>query len=316
MSIIIPYVRKHRYSVPASPEECFDATARLPEYLRNMLLSPPLQGKGLHQWVFSCVRCLVRHRPVAEIEGIMQIAGAGTGRDLTREVREALRNAWTGTGPRPAGTSLTAGSVPPGGWPDRNSELINALEPVKPCYWEALSPAGSPGAATALSALFKPSELVCMASRPDNARTAPLEEWLPFCGHLPFMVASPMSAVTGVNLSGRESHRCIANTGPRRYAVVEFDADTPEAQLACILKLSGVLPVTMILHSGGKSFHAWFHVEHLEAQTVLDFLSGAAILGADPAVFVRCQLVRVPGGLRDGATRQPVLYFDPGTIPA
>lgn len=316
MSIIIPYKKKSQYDIPASPEERFDATSALPEYLRNLLLTPPRQGTGLHKWIFSCVRGLLRYRDHASIHETMRIAAAGAGRDITREVREAIRNVWDGEGPRPPTASVASNSAPPEGWPERNPDIIGALSPVAPSWWAGNSPSSLPNASSAVSTLFHPSELLCMASRPSNARTAKLEDWLPLCDQLPFMVASPMTALTGINLSGKPSPRCIGNTGPRRYAVVEFDSDTPEAQLACIKKLSESLPVTLILHSGGKSYHAWFYVEHLDPKLVIDFLSGAAILGADPAVFVRCQLVRIPGGLREPGIPQPVLYFDPATLPS
>jgi hypothetical protein len=316
MPVIIPYKKRNPHEMPASPEARFDATSALPEYLRNMLLDPPKQGTGLHKWIFSCVRCLVRHRTAEEIQRIMHIAGAGTGRDISREIRESLRNAWTGDGPRPVSASVASHSAPENGWPARNTAIISALDPVTPSHWAGISPSSLPNASSAVSTLFHPSELLCMASKPFNAKTAKLEEWLPVCDSLPFMVASPMTALTGVNLSGKQSARCIANTGLRRYAVVEFDHDSPETQLACIKKLAEVLPVTLILHSGGKSYHAWFYVEHLEPKIVVDFLCGAAILGADPAVFVRCQLVRIPGGLREPGVPQPVIYFDPSTLPS
>jgi hypothetical protein len=44
-------------------------------------------------------------------------------------------------------------------------------------------------------------------------------------------------------------------------------------------------------------------------------MSYAAKLGADPALFVRCQWVRFPGGTRtDNGRRQPVIYFRPDLL--
>lgn len=320
--VFIPYRRNTQPRSSATPEQLFDATTRLPEYLRNLLLSPPKQGTGLHQWVFSCVRGLKRCRNDNEIVEIMNVACSSAPRDLTREVREALRSivvSLDDNGKRVivshSGGTSPSGS-PLGGWPVRNPDLIGSISPVTPQQIAGFSPSSRPTALSALTTLFDPSELVCMASSPSCAHVRPLLEWLPVCDSLPLMVASPMTAVTGVNLSGKTSNRCLSNTGPRRYAVVEFDSGSGESQLGRIMHLAKILPPTMILHSGGKSYHSWFHVSGLPDETVTDFLRGAAILGADPAVFVRCQLVRVPGGLRDGVTRQPVLYFDDSRVPS
>ena len=51
---------------------------------------------------------------------------------------------------------------------------------------------------------------------------------------------------------------------------------------------------------------------------MLSFFRYAVTLGADRATWTRCQLVRMPDGLRrnpDGSTaRQSVLYWNPGIM--
>jgi len=37
-------------------------------------------------------------------------------------------------------------------------------------------------------------------------------------------------------------------------------------------------------------------------------------LGADKATWTRCQLVRLPGGLRETGKRQDVVYLNPAVI--
>ena len=66
----------------------------------------------------------------------------------------------------------------------------------------------------------------------------------------------------------------------------------------------------MVVDSAGKSLHGWFNVFDKEEDEVMKFLKGACRLGADERMKVRCQLCRLPNGLRKGE-QQTVLYFNP-----
>jgi hypothetical protein len=44
------------------------------------------------------------------------------------------------------------------------------------------------------------------------------------------------------------------------------------------------------------------------------FFRRCVSLGADPATWTRCQLVRLPGGTRSDGTRQQVLYINPARV--
>ena len=265
--------------------------AKLPEFLRKMLLSPPKQGAGLHPWIFRCVRQLKNHRPDSEILRIMQLASQNCGRDTSREIMEALHNAKSSDEPIVRGPSISADGVAIS-WPAPNPQLIASIQPLDADFLQANMPTARPDTETAVSTLFPGNPLLCVATAPHSARTEFREFWRGKFQFMPLMVSSPMISKTGVNLSGRVSPRC----------------------LNIIWRLREILPPVMVVHSGGKSLHAWFHTEFLPPDDLVRFLSAAALLGADTSTFAKCQLVRIPGGRRDCTTRQPILYFDPNAI--
>jgi hypothetical protein len=144
----------------------------------------------------------------------------------------------------------------------------------------------------------------------EDARTAPRSHWR---GHLEWsalIVPSPMSALTGTNLDGEESRRCLDNTGPRRFLVVEFDSGATDGHAARLLHLATFAPLIVVVHSGCKSLHGWFFVANQPEAKVRQFFRYARALGADKATWSPCQMVRIPGGLRDDGHRQAVLYLN------
>src|SRR5207248_3209165 len=77
-------------------------------------------------------------------------------------------------------------------------------------------------------------------------------------------------------------------------------------------ELSRYAPLVLVVHSGGKSLHGWFHAEGQPEAKLLKFMRYAVSIGADPATWSRCQLVRLPDGTREDGKRQRVHYFNPG----
>ena len=166
--------------------------------------------------------------------------------------------------------------------------------------------------------------------------TKPREFWRRRESDFQFIVANPMIKETGVTTEGRESQRCIDNTGPRAYVVIEFDIaesgnwaryvrdwrnrkiTTIDANVALIVELGtkGLprLPLAMAVYSGGKSLHAWYPCAGLGDDQVKPFMARAVRLGADKATWTRCQFVRMPDGTRDNGNRQRVHYFAPDVI--
>src|SRR5260221_9898930 len=145
-----------------------------------------------------------------------------------------------------------------------------------------------------------------------------------------------MSKEIGVMTDKRESQSCIYNPGPRAYVVIEFDITesgnwaryvrdwrsreitTFDANVALIIELAtkGLprLPLGMAVYSGGKSVHAWYPCSGLNDDQVKPFMARAVRLGADKATWTRCQVVRMPDGMRDNGNRQRVHYFAPNVL--
>jgi hypothetical protein len=136
-----------------------------------------------------------------------------------------------------------------------------------------------------------------------------------------FIVPNVMTSLKGKTKEGKDSVGCLDNTGERQFLVIEFDMaeagdwgpymkewqargiSTFDAEAALLVYLATKdvprFRLTMAVNRGKKSLHGWFHCQ--------------GILGADPATWTKCQLVRTPGGTRDNGSRQRVEYFNPGT---
>jgi hypothetical protein len=146
-----------------------------------------------------------------------------------------------------------------------------------------------------------------------------------------------MSKPFGKTQDERRSARCLDNVGPRRFLVVEFDMSPAlalwaplisrweskgisifDAQAALLAELATQpdirVPLASVIHSANKSLQGWYYVQGFEDERVLPFFRGAVSLGADRATWVKCQLVRLPGGLRDTGKRQEVVYLNPAVV--
>jgi hypothetical protein len=108
--------------------------------------------------------------------------------------------------------------------------------------------------------------------------------------------------------------RCLQNTGPRRFLVVEFDQGDFDQHAALLSHLSGLAPLVLAVHSGNKSLHGWFYCEGQSQELIHRFFRYAVSLGADSATWTPCQLVRMPDGLRDTGVRQRVVFFNPNPL--
>ena len=186
------------------------------------------------------------------------------------------------------------------------------------------------------------AEWLCLAEENHaTARTRKREKWsFGPAEERSFVVPSPMTNSCGKELSGKTSHRCLDNTGPRRWLVIEFDkledgvTDMPideQAALAGHFRAAAIAagwpPLRLCVHSAGKSLHSWFGPVESE-DTAFELMAYAIMLGADSASWNRCQLMRLPEGKRTVAAiepwlpdgwdaptsqvRQRVMYFNPG----
>jgi len=166
-----------------------------------------------------------------------------------------------------------------------------------------------------LEGLFPdPAGLLCIGKDSWRFHTGCLAEHGEI-GTSQFIVPAYMTATTGVTLDGKVSMHAKSNTGPRRFIVCDFDGPPSSQHASIITQLETLRPLILVVHSGGKSLHAWFPVINPEEDEI--FWKVAVALGADPALWRNpSSFVRLPLGLRDNGVRQQVLFFNPDAIPA
>jgi hypothetical protein len=174
--------------------------------------------------------------------------------------------------------------------------------------------------------------------------TRRLESWTSkyatLCDVSSLLVPSPAAFTWHYTTDRRPSTRCNAMFPRRLYIVAEFDfterardgiQETPWAPLirkwkkrgisargacaALLWHLSQYAPLVLVVWSGGKSSHGWFNVAEIAETEQRAFMEYGCALGADSATWTRCQLVRLPEGLRPNGNRQTVEFFNPANLP-
>ena len=202
-------------------------------------------------------------------------------------------------------------------WPARNPAKVTELmqTPVTCAALREQSPVKwsdeQPHTEEIINRLFSKDSLLCVGKSAFQCTTAPRERLRGVLNRMQFIVPSPMSKLKGLTQEGKVSRRSLDNTGPRRYLVIEFDQGPLDQQATILAHLARYLRLILVVHSGSKSLHGWFAVAGLPETEVQKFFAYAVSLGADPALWNRCQLCRMPDGLRDNGNRQSVLYFNP-----
>ncbi len=267
----------------------------------------------MHAWLYSCARQLHAHWQPSQIFEALQSACRGVGRYVPdREIRDAVNNsqstAWTRDGAKQA--------FQRGDFVERDSATVAERWPkFCPAMRDArIADALAAGACfdrfedddcdDVIDDLFPGVEWLCLASgHPATARSRRREKWLFEAGRCDLIVPSPMTGPSGKRLDGKLSHRCLENTGERRWLVIEFDSGTMREQAALhwhfaeCSSINGWPRLKLVVFSGMKSLHGWYGPVGSEdvARTMMEY---AVIHGADTATWTRCQLVRLPGGLR------------------
>lgn len=288
--------------------------------IRTLIGEAPTAGKGVHQWLFVAALKLHGRRPDDEIFQILRDSVRDCGRFVSdSEIQDAVINS-----ARIAGRSVHV----PGAerkerrWPEADQNAIGQIASHEGNALLRLLDAGISGnleftsrigVTMLFESLFPGDPLVCAGNSLRSMRCRRLSAWLPEIASTQFVVPSPMTAPTGINRSGTHSTRCLGNTGPRRFLVIEFDEASIYVQAALHLHLAQRFPLALIVHSGGKSLHGWYYVESVPEPEVEAFMRYAVALGADHHTWTRCQAVRTPGGIRrdsSGSREQHVLFFN------
>jgi hypothetical protein len=302
--------------------------SQLPRFVLDLLAACPAAGSGVHSHLFRLARVLHAFYPdKGEMAALIASTTAGCGRDVpASEIDEAIANseacAW-----QPGQKSRPVRSSSGGGWPVRNAEQIEAVAAASEWrglvdLWEASPVRFDDGPVTEalVDALFPGNPLLCCGFKLDDLYgTGTRAEWRGQLADMQFIVPSPMAAEEGQTKKGHMAPRCLDNTGPRRFLVIEFDGGEADTQAAVLWHLSRLAPLALVVHSGGESLHGWFACAGQDEDKLHKFMRYAVLLGADPATWTRCQFVRMPDGLRPRPAtwpvRQQVFHFNPHNLP-
>ncbi len=288
-------------------------TRKFPPFVQDLLASPPRAGEGVHSWLYQAARHLHAHLPATEIITLLELKVVQCGRRVPRtEIEDAVRNSILSAWQPSIGGKSKATSAK---WPAVNKEQREAVirdGGTLVDLWELSCPRiddNGQHAEAIIDQLFPGNPLLCCAWSKSEFDTKLREDWRGQMSQLQLIVPSPMSATTGLSKDGKESAHTLANTGPRRFLICEFDTGTPDEHAALLIHLAGYAPLVCAVHSGGKSLHGWFFVHGQPEEKVLKFFRYAVSLGGDPATWTRSQFVRMPDGTRDNGSRQTVFFL-------
>ena len=290
----------------------------LPQFVRDMLASPPRAGEGVNLYLFRLARVLHPYRSEKEIADILRAVTARCGRIVTeKEIHRAVENSKAAAWMR--GQEPPPRSTPP--WPNVNVEqreaVIAAMEMGLVDLWE-VSPVrledNYSHTEGIIDMLFPGNPLLCGGKSNSEFATRSREDWRGKLAAMQLIVPSPMTARTGRTQDGKESEHTLENTGPRRFLVIEQDQGTIDEQAAILLHLAERAPMALAVHSGSKSLHGWFFCQGRSEERLQEFMRYAVTLGADRAMWTRSQFVRMPDGTREGGNRQTVYFFNPERV--
>ena len=287
----------------------------LPQFVRDLLASPPKRGEGLNLWLFRTARVLHPYRSPAEIVQLLAAVTAGEpikAGEIERAVERSAAAAWK------PGQRATITRAPP--WPRVNveqREAVIASGAGLVDLWE-LSPVRFTDSQShteeIIDRLFPDNPLLCIGKSNSQFSTWQRESWRGRLADMALIVPSPMNARTGHTQDDRESEHTLENTGPRRFLVIEQDSGSVDEQSAILLHLAERAPLALAVHSGSRSIHGWFYCANQPEERLRVFMRYAVSMGADQATWTRSQFVRMPGGTRSCGEPQVVYFFNPDVV--
>ena len=287
--------------------------AKLPQFVCDLLSSPPERGEGLNLWIYRVARVLHAFRSPAEIIELLRAATYGLAikqGEIERQVECSRKVAW-----QPG--QLTQQRAAPA-WPKLDQQQRAAAIAANKCglvdLWEASPIRLDDNAAHTeeiIDVLFPDNPLLCCGWTPSMFDTRSREEWRGHLSRLALIVPSAMTARTGHTKEDKVSAHTLETTGQRRFLIIEQDSGDVDDQVAILLHLAEYAPLVMAVHSGHRSLHGWFSCRDASEQTLRDFMRYAVRLGADKQMWCRSQFARMPDGLRESGERQTVFFFNP-----
>lgn len=290
-------------------------------------LLPPPPEFGIHFEIFKNAlrlkgKKLTADEAVRELHRWKSQNTFRPGRDkgMDSEIREAVRNAYKlpsqPRGYRGASTGAPMRPQWPAPSPDKRASAIAEI-PGFGLYdlWEK-----SPWKPTVnrshtrelLEWLFPGDPLLCCGKSPYKFDTRHLSEWADTdLSQWQFIVPSPMIARQAMTTSGKLSAHTLKGTGPRRVIVIDFDDFAGlDIHAAAAWALGELLPLVMVLKTGGKGLHAWYAASGRSEAELRVFFRLGCTFGGDPLLWTRSQFVRMPDGFRDNGEEQRVIYFN------
>lgn len=274
------------------------------------ICSCPMSGHGVNHWIFGAA-CVLRKQSVSEakMEEIIRAAMQGCGReDRPGEIERAVVRSLEYVKGQPHRVHRK--------WPEINLDIVKKVTTSVPFNKQELitnSPVRPSEISTdgVIDTLFPGNPLICCGFYFYQAQTSPREMFRGRHEKLQFIVPSPMRAKFGETQEGKRSQRCEKNVGARRFLVTESDLNNEDEQASILWYLTCFLPLVMVVHSGGKSLHAWYFIKGIPEEKLRAFMEHAVTLGADDATFSPFQWVRMPNGRRSNGKKQSLIYFDP-----
>jgi hypothetical protein len=285
---------------------------KLSPTLRALLDHHPAPGER-NVWLYRVASCCRGHCSEEALRNFFFKLRSrwNVGRDLTdAEIERAVARAFLGEKHPPSSTQRAHQIFTPK-WPEPNLAKRQFYSDITEPVFD-VSPPVDIDAGAVIDALFPGGGFLCMGREKNAGATWQREHWRGHEDDCQFIVPNRMTASVGRNGDGEESYRCIENTGPREYLVIESDIGTNKDEHARLLShLASKARLVMVVDSGGKSLHGWFDCRHAPAHRIARFMQYAIWLGADRHLWVPCQWVRMPGGTRRDGALQHVLYFNP-----
>jgi hypothetical protein len=292
------------------------AAQLLPQFVRDLLASPPHRGGGLNLWFYRVARLLHPYRDPNEIINLLRAATDGEPIKHGEIERAVERSKLTARQP---GQPYSGPTISP--WPtvDKKlrAEIIRGGGGVADLWEESPVRIEDNASHTEeiIDALFPSDPLLCCGLSNSKFDTRSREEWRGELSAQQLIVPSPMTARSGLTQEGKRSAHALSITGPRRFLVIEFDLGSVDDHAALLLYLAETqAPLTLVVHSGNKSLHGWFACHGQTEERLRWFMEHVVSLGADPATWCRSQFVRMPDGTRANGKRQVVFYFNPRVI--
>ena len=132
----------------------------------------------------------------------------------------------------------------------------------------------------------------------------------------PHIIPNTLKNFPAERTDGKPSERCDNSVSEMRFTMAEFDDWEINDQLAFWAAID--LPIAALIHSGGKSVHAWIRVDVSSRRewdmVVKDqlYLQRLIPLGVDPSCKNPARLSRMPGYFRaENNCWQRLLYLQP-----